>query len=88
MDCCQKYRNDTRRLTTKHNDVKLSITERLVPVSNACSEAALFVQSEPQQDLTLLFITTDSCAVVIFRTVLLYRPQLTKKNAILWMWIE
>lgn len=63
-------------LTTKHNDVKLSIIERLVPVSDARPEAALFLQSEPQQNLTLWLITTNCHAVVIFRTVLFYSPQL------------
>lgn len=70
---------DTKRLTSKHNDVKLSIIERLVPVSNACPETALFVQSEPQQNLTLLLITTDRRAVVIIRTVLLRCTQLKKE---------
>lgn len=69
---------DMKRLTTKHNDVKLSIIERLVPVSNPRLETALFLQSKPQQNLTLWLITTDSHAVVIFRTVLLHSPQLTE----------
>lgn len=70
------------RLTTKDNDVKLAVIERLVPVSDARPEAALFLQSEPQQNLTLWLITTDIHAVVIFRTVLLHSPQLTETKQI------
>lgn len=69
-----------KRLTTKHNDVKLSVAEGLVPVSNTCPEAALFLQSEPQQNLTLRLITTDIHAVVIFRAVLFQSPQLWETN--------